>query len=98
MPDITSFDGVTASSRTAEQLLAIIEQIDLAIYNLPNADKNAGVSYRVGDRVIDRDGYLLWLLDARKTYEKQLNGLPAWVATTVADMDRGVIAGFGGGR
>jgi hypothetical protein len=85
MPDITSFDGVSASQRTAAQVLAIIEKIDLAIYNLLATDKNAGVTYRVGDRVIDRDGYLLWLLDARKTYERQLAALPSWETSVYDD-------------
>jgi hypothetical protein len=87
MPDITSFDGVSAGARTAAQILAIIEKIDLAIYNLLNTDKNAGVNYRIGDRTIDRDGYLLWLLDARKTYERQLAALPAWETTVYDDPD-----------
>ncbi len=87
MADITSFSGVSAAALTAAQLLAIIEKIDLAIYNLLNTDKNAGVSYRVGDRTIDRDGYLLWLLDARKTYERQLASLPAWEPTVYDDPD-----------
>ncbi len=87
MADITSFDGVSGSARTAAQLLAIIEKIDLAIYNLLNTDKSAGVSYRIGDRTIDRDGYLLWLLNARKTYERQLASLPEWQATVYDDPD-----------
>ena len=87
MPDITSFTGVSAGARTAAQILAIIEKLDLAIYNLLNTDKNAGINYRVGDRTIDRDGYLLWLLDARKTYERQLAALPSWEATVYDDPD-----------
>jgi hypothetical protein len=87
MADITDFDGVAGTPRTAAQLLAIIEKIDLAIYNLLHTDKNAGISYRIGDRTIDRDGYLLWLLDARKTYERQLAALPAWETTVYDDPD-----------
>ncbi len=87
MADITTFDGISAGARTAAQVLAIIEKIDLLVYNLLSMDKNACVSYRIGDRVIDRDGYLLWLLDARKTYEKQLAALPAWETTVYDDPD-----------
>jgi hypothetical protein len=87
MADITNFDGVSGTPRTAAQILAIIEKIDLAIYNLLNTDKSAGISYRIGDRTIDRDGYLLWLLDARKTYERQLAALPQWEATVYDDPD-----------
>lgn len=87
MPDLTSFDGVSAGSRTAGQLLAILEKIDLAVYNLLTNSGPAGPSYRIGDREVDRDGYLLWLLDARKTYEKQLAALPAWETTHYADPD-----------
>ena len=87
MPDITSFDGVSGTARTAAQLHALIEKIDLAIYNLLASDKNAAISYRVGDREIDREGYLLWLLDARKTYERQLAALPAWDTSVYDDPD-----------
>lgn len=88
MPDITSFEGISAGARTAEQLLAIIEKIDLAVYNLLTSNSAGAESYRIGDREINRDGYLLWLLDARKTYEKQLAALPAW-QMTVYDDSRG---------
>jgi hypothetical protein len=87
MADITSFDGVSGTPRTATQLQALIEKIDLAIYNLLNTDKSAGMTYRVGDRVMDRAGYLGWLLDARKTYERQLAALPAWETTVYDDPD-----------
>lgn len=81
MPDVTSFEGVAGSPRTASQLLALIEQIDLTIYNLLTNPAKAGFRYRLGDREIDRDGYLLWLLDARKTYQTQLAALPSWELT-----------------
>jgi hypothetical protein len=87
MADITSFDGVAGTPRTAAQLMALIEKIDLAIYNLLNTDKNAGVTYKVGDRTLDREGYLRWLLDARHTYVRQLQSLPAWEATVYDDPD-----------
>ena len=87
MADISNFDGISGSFRTAAQLLAIIEKIDLAVYNLLNTDKSAGVSYRVGDRTYDREGYLRWLLDARKTYQQQLESLPAWEETVYDDPD-----------
>jgi hypothetical protein len=87
MADITSFDGISGSARTAPQLLALIEKIDLAIYNILNTDKNAGVTYRVGDRILDRNGYLNWLLEARKTYARQLASLPAWETTVYDDPD-----------
>ena len=88
MPDITSFDGVGGSARTAAQLMAILEKIDLAVYNLLNStDKDAGASYRVGDRHLDRAGYLRWLLDARTEYRRQLARLPAWETTVYADPD-----------
>jgi hypothetical protein len=87
MADITNFDGVSAGARTAGQLLALIEKIDLAIYNLVNEDKNAGISYRIGDRHVDRAGYLRWLLDARKTYVRQLTSLPAWETSVYDDPD-----------
>lgn len=87
MADITNFDGVSGAARTAAQLLAIIEKIDLAVYNLLNTDKNAGVSYRVGDRSYDRDGYLRWLLEARKEYQQQLAALPSWEETVYDDPD-----------
>ena len=85
MPDITSFDGISGSARTAEQVLAIIEKIDLIVYNLLNEGKNAAITYKIGDRTIDRNGYLLWLLDARKTYERLLSSLPAWEPTVYDD-------------
>jgi len=87
MADITSFDGISAAARTAGQLLALIEKIDLAIYNLLNEDKNAGVSYRIGDRRVERAAYLRWLLDARKTYSQQLARLPAWETSVYDDPD-----------
>jgi hypothetical protein len=86
MPDITSFDNIGAGPRTAAQLQALIEKVDLAIYNLLNsADKDAGVDYRIGDRWVDRAGYLEWLLATRRTYERQLSGLPAWETTVYDD-------------
>jgi hypothetical protein len=87
MADITSFDGISGSARTAAQLQAMVEKIDLAIYNLLNEDKSAGVSYRIGDRRVDRAGYLRWLLEARKTYERQLKSLPAWEVSVYDDPD-----------
>jgi hypothetical protein len=87
MADISNFDGISGTARTAAQLLALIEKIDLAIYNLVSSDKNAGVSYRVGDRTYDREGYLRWLLDARQTYQQQLASLPAWEETVYDDPD-----------
>lgn len=87
MPDISSFDGITGQPRTAAQLLAILEKIDLAIYNLLNEDKNAGISYRIGDRSVDRAGYLRWLLEARRLYTQQLSALPAWEVSIYDDPD-----------
>lgn len=87
MPDLISFDGVSASARTEGQLLAILEKIDLAVHNLLTSPGAAGLSYRIGDREVDRDGYLQWLLEARRTYERQLAALPAWEATRYDDPD-----------
>jgi hypothetical protein len=81
MAEITSLEGVVGTLRTPGQLLALIEQIDLAIYNLLTDPAKVGFRYRLGDREIDRDGYLLWLLDARKTYQTHLSTLPVWEAT-----------------
>jgi hypothetical protein len=87
MADIANFDAVAGAARTAAQLLGLIEKIDLAIYNLINTGKDAGINYTVGDRSVDRDGYLQWLLSARKTYVLQLASLPAWEATVYDDPD-----------
>ncbi|MCS6976046.1 MAG: hypothetical protein NZM31_03420 [Gemmatales bacterium] len=87
MSDITSFEGVSGQPRTAEQLLAILEKIDLAIYNLLNEDKNAGISYRIGERSVERAGYLRWLLEARRLYMQQLASLPAWQVSVYDDPD-----------
>ncbi|MER3415960.1 MAG: hypothetical protein C4297_07085 [Gemmataceae bacterium] len=87
MPDLTSFDGVFGTPRSPEQLLAILEKIDLAIYNLLNTDKNAGVTYRVGDRIVDRDGYLAWLLQARRLYGQLLASVPVWSVSRWTDED-----------
>ena len=87
MADITSFDGISAAARTAAEVLAIIEKIDLAIYNLVAGGKNAGARYRVGNRTLDRDGYLRWLLDARRLYQRYLANLPVWETTVYDDPD-----------
>jgi hypothetical protein len=86
MPDITSFDGLAAGPRSAAQLFAILEKIDLAVYNLLNSDQpDAAVDYRIGDRRVDRAGYLHWLLETRRHYERQLASLPAWETTVYDD-------------
>ncbi len=81
MPDVTTFTDVAGTPRTPAQLLALIERIDLAIYNLLSDPTKAAFRYRLGDREGDRGGYLLWLLDARRTYQAELAAQPLWQAT-----------------
>ncbi len=85
MPDLTSFDGVFGAARSAAQILAILEKIDLAVFRLLQTEAPLGMKYRVGDRELDHTGYLQWLLEARRTYERCLAALPGWEATRVVE-------------
>jgi hypothetical protein len=81
---ITSFAGVSASPRTAEELHALIEKIDLIVLNLGSDESyDAGASYRIGDREVERTEYLRWLKDMREVYVRELGRLPVWEPTTV---------------
>lgn len=87
MSEATSFEGISASARSEAQLLAIIEKIDLRIYNFLSTDAPLGTKYRVGDREMDHNGYLEWLLESRRVFDRALSALPAWEVTVYEDPD-----------
>jgi hypothetical protein len=81
---ITSFAGVAGAARTAAELHALIEKIDLLVLNLLNEEGyDAGATYRLGDREVGRTEYLDWLRKMREDYVRELSRLPVWEPTTV---------------
>jgi hypothetical protein len=87
MPEVTSFEGIAGQPRTAAQLLAILEKIDLALYNLLLEGAGSAVSYRLGERQVERSAYLRWLVEARRLYTEQLSQLPSWQVSVYDDPD-----------
>jgi len=78
MADITSFAGISADELTEVQLNAIIEKINLAIYNIA-ANRFESVHFAefgAGGHKKDTAPLLAALLSAKKTYEDALRDLP----------------------
>lgn len=79
--DLTTLTG---SNRTAAQLHGLIEKIDLQVLTLlSDEDPDAGASFRIGDRAVQRTEYLRWLLECRRTYVRELARQPAWESTVL---------------
>ncbi len=79
--DLTTLNG---TSRSAAQLHGLIEKIDLQILTLlSDENPDAGASFRIGDRAVQRTEYLRWLLECRQTYVGELARQPAWEATVL---------------
>ena len=77
-------DTLTGTPRTAAQLHGLIEKIDeLVLALLSDDNPDAGASYRIGDRQVQRTEYLRWLLSVRRDYVQELARLPVWEATVV---------------
>jgi len=86
----TALDELNSSPRTAAQLHGLIEKIDLLVLQvLDDEDPDAGASFRIGDRSVNRTEYLAWLLKARQEFVKELSRLPAWETTTLVPRARG---------
>lgn len=79
-----SLDTLTGTPRTAAQLHGLIDKIDtLVLQVLSDDNPDAGASYRIGDRQVQRTEYLRWLLSTRRDYVQELTRLPVWEATVV---------------
>lgn len=77
-----SLDSLTGTPRTAAQLHGLIDQIDQQVLDvLSDENPDAGASFRVGDRQVERTEYLRWLLSCRQQYVGELARMPAWEAT-----------------
>ena len=75
---------VTGSPRTVAELNGLIEKIDLIVLQLLSDDNpDAGATFQIGDRQVNRTEYLRWLLQARQGYVQQLMQTPVWEATIV---------------
>lgn len=79
--DLTTLNG---TCRSAAQLHGLIEKIDLQILTLlSDENPDAGASFRIGDRAVQRTEYLRWLLECRQTYVSELTRQPAWETTVL---------------
>lgn len=79
-----SLDTLTGMQRTASQLYGLIDQIDQQVLDLlSDENPDAGASFRIGDRQVERTEYLRWLLTCRREYTNELARLPAWEATVL---------------
>ena len=85
MNDVTSFDNVTGSDLTSDQLRGIIKQLDLDLYNLARDGKDAGATYRLGDRMVSKAEWVRQLRETRQYYAKLLAQLPAMTITVYDD-------------
>lgn len=77
-------DTLTGTPRTAAQLHGLIDKIDtLVLQVLSDESLDAGASYKIGDRQVQRTEYLRWLLTTRREYVQELARLPVWEATVI---------------
>lgn len=82
---IGSFAGVSGTPRSAAELHGLIEKIDLLVLNLLSEEGyDAGATYRIGDRQVNRTEYLRWLMETRRAYVAELGRLPVWEPTVVS--------------
>jgi hypothetical protein len=87
MADVTHFDDVTGADLTDDQLRGIIKQLDLDLYNLARDGKNAGATYRVGDRMVSKAEWIAQLRETRAYYQSILDRQPAMAVTVYDDPD-----------
>lgn len=80
---------VTGTARTAAELHGLIEKIDLIVLQLlNNEDADAGATFRIGDRQVNRTEYLRWLMQTRRDYVQELTRMPVWEATVLHSESR----------
>jgi len=85
MSDVSHFDDVQASDLTADQIRGIIQQLDLDLYNLARDGKDAGATYRVGDRTVSKVEWVRELRKTRRYYADLLARIPAAEVTLYDD-------------
>ncbi len=74
----------TGTPRTAAELHGLIEKIDLIVLQLLSDESpDAGATFKIGDRQVNRTEYLRWLLQARRDYVQALIRMPVWEATVL---------------
>lgn len=74
----------TGTPRTAAELHGLIEKIDLIVLQLLSDESpDAGATFKIGDRQVNRTEYLRWLLQARQDYVQELTRMPVWEATVL---------------
>jgi hypothetical protein len=79
MADVASFDGISADPLSYDQIQAIINQIDLNIYNLMLEGKNATLYYQQNGpagKMADHARALEALMLAKKQYQVMLDQIP----------------------
>lgn len=77
------------TSRTAAELHGLIEKIDLIVLQLLSDESpDAGATFKIADRQVNRTEYLRWLLQARRDYVQELIRMPVWEATVVHPQGR----------
>ncbi|WP_437186939.1 hypothetical protein SH668x_000310 [Planctomicrobium sp. SH668] len=81
MSDLTSLDGMNGNELTADQIRAVLAQIDLDVLNLVRDGKLSTSKYSIGGaggQQTDRAAGLRALLEARDHYQRLLNSQPGW--------------------
>ena len=79
----------TGTPRTAAELHGLIEKIDLIVLQLLSDESpDAGATFKIGDRQVNRTEYLRWLLQARRDYVQALTRMPVWKATVLHPQGR----------
>ena len=80
----SELESLSGTPRTRDQLLGLISRIDARILEiLSDESPDAGATFRVGDREVQRTEYLRWLHETRQMYLRELASPPAWEATTL---------------
>jgi len=79
----------TGTPRTAAELHGLIEKIDLIVLQLLSDESpDAGATFKIADRQVNRTEYLRWLLQARRDYVLELTRMPVWEATVLQPQSR----------
>ena len=55
---------------------------------LSDESPDAGATFKIGDRQVNRTEYLRWLLQARRDYVQELTRMPVWEATVLHPQGR----------
>ena len=77
-------DGRTVQGHSLD-----LDADDLIVLQLLSDESpDAGASFKIGDRSVQRTEYLRWLLQARRDYVLELTRMPVWEATVLHPQSR----------